>query len=89
MKEFEEKLEELAEVKEERRWISVKDRLPQNEKAVLCRYEYFRYGDYNRMFQTFGIGFFMDGRWGGEVSIGAKCRVLYWMPLPELPEKEA
>lgn len=37
-------------------WISVKDRLPEDGKEVLCWYEYFRYGNYNRMFQTYGIG---------------------------------
>ena len=69
-------------------WISVKDRLPENEKEVLCWYEYFRYGNYNRMFQTFGIGYCINGHWGGEVSIGTKSRVLCWMPLPEPPEEE-
>ena len=37
-------------------WISVKDGLPEDGKKVLCWYEYFRYGNYNRMFQTYGIG---------------------------------
>ena len=67
-------------------WISVKDRLPEFGSTVLCWYEYFRYGDYNRMFQTFGIGNYY-GEWGGEVRCGRDSSVLYWMPLPEPPKE--
>lgn len=70
-------------------WIGAKDRLPDNGKEVLCWYEYFRYGDYNRMFQTFGIGCCINGHWCGEISNGTKCRVLSWMPLPEPPKEVA
>ena len=69
-------------------WISVKDRLPEHNEDVLCWYEYFRYGDYNRPYQRFGIGYQINGMWGGEVSQGTNCRVLYWMPLPEPPGEE-
>lgn len=67
-------------------WISVEDRLPEKNVDVLCWYEYFRYGDYNCLYRTFGIGYCINGYWGGEVSNGAQCRVLYWMPLPAPPE---
>ena len=71
------------------KWISVKDQLPENGEDVLCWYEYFRYGDYNCMHQTYGIGYCYDGHWGGEVSTGTRCRVIAWQPLPEPPtEKE-
>lgn len=69
-------------------WISVEERLPPNGEDVLCWYEYFRYGDYNCMFQTFGIGYQYNGHWGGEVSNGHKTKVLAWMPLPEPPEEK-
>ena len=49
--------------------------------------EYFRYGNYNRLWQTYGIGFQYNGNWGGEVSTGRDTKVLFWMPLPE-PQKE-
>ena len=39
-----------------RQWISVEARLPENGEYVLCWYEYFRYGNYNRLFQTYEIG---------------------------------
>lgn len=67
-------------------WISVKDRLPEDADDVLCWYEYYRFGNYNRMFETYGIGYCYNGYWGGEVSNGAKAKVLYWMPLPEPPK---
>lgn len=71
------------------RWIPVSERLPEEGVWVLCWYEYFRFGDYNRMFQTYGIGYyFRDGMWGGEVSNGQNARVLAWMPLPEPPKGE-
>lgn len=66
----------------ELRWIPVSEKLPKEYKWVLCWYEYFRYGDYNRMEEAYGIGFYGDGRWGGDVT-GHKSKVLAWMPLPE------
>ena len=68
-------------------WVSVEERLPENYTDVLCWYEYFRYGDYNRMYQTYGIGYCINGQWGGEVSNGTKCKVLYWQPLPAPPDR--
>ena len=70
-------------------WIPVTERLPEEYKDVLCYYEYFRYGDYNCMFRTIDIGYYGDGRWGGEAGQGHKNKVLAWMPLPEPPEKES
>ena len=71
------------------RWIPVTERLPEPGVDVLCWYEYFRYGDYNRMYQTYGIGHcFPDGFWGGEVSNCQKTKVFAWMPLPEPPKGE-
>lgn len=69
-------------------WIPCSERLPEDEiRSYLCWYEYFRYGSYNAMYQTCGIGYYCNGRWGGEVAQGMDARVLYWMPLPEPPEE--
>lgn len=63
-------------------WISVDERLPGEWQKVLVWYEYFRYGEYNRMFKTYGIGWQFDGHWSGDVS-GTKARCIAWHPLPE------
>lgn len=69
-------------------WTKVEDGLPEQFEEVLCWYEYFRYGNYNCMYRTYGIGYQISGRWGGEASNGTKARVLAWMPLPDPPQLE-
>ena len=63
-------------------WISVDERLPEEWEKVIVWYEYFRYGDYNRMYETYGIGWQYGGHWAGDVS-GTKARCIAWQPLPE------
>ena len=70
------------------RWIPVTERMPENGVETLCWYEYFRYGDFNAMFATYGIGYQFHENWGGEVANGRNAKVLAWMPLPEPPEVE-
>ena len=67
-------------------WTKVEDGLPENGVNVLCWYEYFRYGSYNRMFRTYGIGYQYNGNWAGDAAFGHKARVLAWMPLPNPPK---
>ena len=80
--------EEIAVAQERTRWIPVAERLPEDGDVVLCWYEYFRFGEYNRMYRTYGIGYYINGMWGGDVSNGRNIKVLAWMPLPEPPEVE-
>lgn len=69
-------------------WVLTDEKLPPEGQDVLCWYEYFRFGSYNRMFQTYGIGHQYNGMWGGEVAQGQKARVLAWIPLPETPKMD-
>lgn len=66
------------------KWVDPSKQLPKEYTYVLCWYEYFRYGDYNKMQKTYGIGFYGNGYWGGDVR-GHKVKVLAWMPLPKPP----
>lgn len=78
-----ESIKDLPSVKPEAEWIPVSERLPEEDTNVLCWYEYFRYGNYNKMYQTYGVGTYL-GRfgWAGDIT-GEKARVIAWMPLPE------
>ena len=80
--------EEIAVLQEQEKWVPVTERLPEDGDVVLCWYEYFRFGEYNRMDQTYGIGYYINGMWGGDVSNGQNIKVLAWRPLPDGPEVE-
>ena len=62
------------------KWISVKDRLPENVKEGLLIA--LRWG-------AVDIGWCEDGRWGSEfVDEYADGEVTHWMPLPKPPKGE-
>lgn len=76
----------------ELRWIPVEEALPEADgyglsETVLVWYEYWRYGDYDCPWQTYGLGKYLelDKYWSVE---GANpTRVLAWTPLPEAYEE--
>lgn len=67
------------------RWIPVSERPPEDYTDVLVWFEYFRYGDYNCLYQTYGIGdYIANYGWMINHETGwHKLRVIAWMPLPE------
>lgn len=72
-------------------WIPVEERLPNNDEEVLVWFEYFRYGSYDCLFQTVGIGLMINDHWSCIVNgtTGWKdLKILAWMPLPEQYRKE-
>ena len=67
-------------------WIPVSEKLPEEGTDVLIWFEYYRYGDYNCMFQTYGFGYVCDGEWSSFINgeTGWRdARIIAWMPLPE------
>ena len=71
-------------------WIPVEERLPKQDKLLqdyLVTFEYYRYGEYDCMYKTIGIGTFskmsheftfINGQTGW-----TNLNVLAWQPLPE------
>ena len=78
--------EKCREAVERTRWIPVSERMPEDEKEVLVWFEYFQYGYYNRLYQTYGFGYAENGEWSHFVNgtSGWKdLNIIAWMPLPE------
>lgn len=49
-------------------WIRSEDRMPEEGEDVLVWFEYFRFGNYQRLFQTVGISCTWRGEWSGFVN---------------------
>ena len=83
-------LVELKERRERTRWIPCSARLPKSSEDVLVWFEYFRYGEYNCMYQTYNIGNYVakyDLWMVGHETGWKDLRVIAWMPLPEPPKE--
>ena len=83
---YAERLEQLPSAQPEQRWIPCEHELPEDYTDVLVWFEYFRYGDYNCLYQTYGIGSYSTeyDSWMINHETGwRKLRVVAWTPLPE------
>lgn len=67
------------------KWIPCSERMPEDYTDVLVWFEYYRYGDYNCLYQMHGIGNYMAeyDSWMINHETGwRELRVFAWMPLP-------
>lgn len=67
-------------------WIRSEDRMPEEGEDVLVWFEYFRFGNYQELFQTVGISCTWRGKWSGFVNGSSgwrDLRIIAWQPLPE------
>lgn len=89
------RMEEAMKLYSDDSWTKVEDGLPDEFEDVICYYEYYRYGDYNCMYRTYGIGYMskLDDKvfWNGDVY-GSQSRVIAWKKFNrypgEIPNKE-
>lgn len=91
IRELLDEIENLPTVQLEPQWIPVGERMPKDYVDVLVWFEYFRYGDYNCMYATHGIGNYSKeyNSWTINHETGWKdLHVFAWMPLPEPYGKE-
>lgn len=65
------------------KWVSVKERLPDNEQWVLCFMENEEFGKF-RVFQWS----YIDWQWNDGNEWYDEEDVTHWMPLPEPPKGE-
>ena len=66
-------------------WIPCSERMPKDEEEVLVWFEYFRYGNYNCLFQRHGLSFTLNGEWSGFINGSSgwqQLKVIAWQPLP-------
>ena len=71
----------------EMRWISVEDKLPEDQQEVLtCWLEH-----KTIQVQTYYLEYGVPGPWwmfGWQNHLLSSRRITHWMPLPDLPSKE-
>jgi hypothetical protein len=69
--------------RDQRRWVSVEERLPEEDKPVLVRAIVWTHGSKSGPFTALGSWSKARGEWDIEECVPE--RVTHWMPLPEPP----
>jgi hypothetical protein len=68
-------------------WISVEDKLPENDRQVfLCAKYHYGFGDVFREGQYLKLGFYSVRRGWVYKSVYRNDEVTHWMELPEKPK---
>lgn len=76
-------------------WISVKDRLPNDDEYVLVYHAhdfhitvgFFEISNVQYYIESDGSKFYTDDGWETQISWAPKGRVTHWMPLPKPPNE--
>lgn len=77
-------LVDLEEDEKKHGWIPGTEGLPEELETVLVWFEYYRYGNFNCMYQTYGLGYVVGGKFSGIIngtSGWKKLKVIAWMPV--------
>lgn len=69
-------------------WISVKERLPEQDGKVLCRYGFEREGKRSGYMVTGCLDYYATDEIPHFQHASTGLYVTHWMPLPEPPEEE-
>lgn len=78
----------LEDAKNKSSWIPISKRLPEEGESAIVWYRYWRYGDYNDWYYTYGIGYQFDGNWS-IIDGGNLVTVYAWMQPPAPYEVES
>ena len=70
-------------------WISVKDRLPEHDEKVLCRYGFEKEGKRHDMMFTGCLDYYAHDLVPHFQHASTGLFVTHWMPLPEPPKEDA
>lgn len=81
---FDDELLEAADRLDEQAWISVKDRLPEDNQDCIVAKRGDIYCKDGVMFGQFDQGY--QGRWRFENDCGTIDCITHWMPMPKPPE---
>ena len=69
-------------------WISVKDRLPEIDTKVICRYGFEKDGKRSRMMFTGCLDYYACDAEPHFQHASSGLYVTHWMPIPEPPKEE-